>query len=95
MSAKPKVAQLKSRQVFGQTRKPAKMLRVGIYARVSTLDQQTQPMQIRALREYAVKRGWAVVVQVKEVGSGAAARQLRQQLIEAARRRSQIERLGK
>lgn len=63
------------------------MLRVGIYARVSTLDQQTLPMQIRALREYAAKRGWAVVVQVKEVGSGAAARQLRQQLMDAARRR--------
>jgi len=63
------------------------MLRVGIYARVSTLDQQTLPMQIRALREYAAKRGWVVVVQVKEVGSGAAARQLRQQLMDAARRR--------
>ena len=63
------------------------MLRVGIYARVSTLDQQTLPMQIRALREYAAKRGWAVVVQVKEVGSGAAARQLRPQLLDAARRR--------
>jgi putative DNA-invertase from lambdoid prophage Rac len=63
------------------------MLRVGIYARVSTLDQQTLPMQIGALREYAAKRDWAVVTQVKEVGSGAAARQLRQQLIEAARRR--------
>lgn len=63
------------------------MLRVGIYARVSTLDQQTLPMPIRALREYAAKRGWAVVVQVKEVGSGAAARQLRPQLLDAARRR--------
>jgi hypothetical protein len=51
------------------------MLRVGIYARVSTLDQQTLPMQIRALREYTAKRGWAVAMQVKEVGSGAAARQ--------------------
>jgi putative DNA-invertase from lambdoid prophage Rac len=85
--AKPKVAESKSKQVFGQSRKPVKMLRVGIYARVSTLDQQTLPMQIRALREYAAKRDWAVVAQVKEVGSGAAARRLRQQLIEAARRR--------
>lgn len=63
------------------------MLRVGLYARVSTLDQQTLPMQIRALREYAAKRDWVVVAQVKEVGSGAAARQLRQQLLDAARRR--------
>ena len=63
------------------------MLRVGIYARVSTLDQQTLPMQIRALREYAAKREWAVATQVKEVGSGAAARKLREQLMDAARRR--------
>lgn len=63
------------------------MLRVGLYARVSTLDQQTLPMQLRALREYAAKRGWTVVSQIKEVGSGAAERESRAQLIEAARRR--------
>ena len=63
------------------------MLRVGIYARVSTLDQQTLPMQIRALGEYAAKREWAVAEQIKEVGSGAAARELREQLMDAARRR--------
>jgi len=63
------------------------MLRVGIYARVSTLDQQTLPMQIRALRDYAGKREWAVVSQVKEVGSGVSQREQRQQLIDAARRR--------
>ena len=44
-------------------------------------------MQIRALREYASKRDWVVAAQIKEVGSGAAARQLRQQLMDAARRR--------
>ncbi len=49
------------------------MLRAGLYARVSTLDQQSLPMQMRALREYAAKRGWSVVEEVKEVGSGAAA----------------------
>ena len=65
MPAKPKVAKSKSKQVYGQARKPAKMLRVGIYARVSTLDQQTLPMQIRALREYAARREWTVVSQVR------------------------------
>lgn len=50
------------------------MLRAGLYARVSTLDQQTLPMQMRALREYVLKRGWTVVEERKEVGSGAAAR---------------------
>ncbi len=63
------------------------MLRAGLYARVSTLEQQTLPMQMRAMREYAAKRGWVIAMQVKEVGSGALARQQRQQLIDAARRR--------
>jgi len=63
------------------------MFRVGLYARVSTNDQQTLPMQIRALREYVAQRGWMIVLQVREVGSGAVRRQAREQLIEAARRR--------
>jgi putative DNA-invertase from lambdoid prophage Rac len=79
--------QAKSSTVFGQPRKPAKMLRAGLYARVSTLDQQTLPMQMRAMRDYAANRGWTVTMQVKEVGSGAKAREQRQQLIDAARRR--------
>ena len=63
------------------------MLRAGLYARVSTNDQQTIPLQIRALREYAVRRGWTIALQMKEVGSGASERQLREKLLEAARRR--------
>jgi len=63
------------------------MLRAGLYARVSTNDQQTIPLQIRALREYAVRRGWTIALQVKEVGSGASERQLREKLLESARRR--------
>jgi DNA invertase Pin-like site-specific DNA recombinase len=63
------------------------MFRAGIYARVSTDDQQTIPLQIRALREYAARRGWSIALQVKEVGSGASERQLREKLLDAARRR--------
>jgi putative DNA-invertase from lambdoid prophage Rac len=63
------------------------MFRVGLYARVSTNDQQTIPMQLRAMREYASKRSWMVAVQVKEIGFGASQRQLREQLLDAARRR--------
>ena len=63
------------------------MFRAGLYARVSTNDQQTIPLQIRALREYAVRRGWTIAMQVKEVGSGASQRQLREKLLDAARRR--------
>jgi DNA invertase Pin-like site-specific DNA recombinase len=63
------------------------MFRAGLYARVSSNDQQTLPMQIHALREYATRRDWAIAMQVREVGSGAAKRQARERLIEAARRR--------
>ena len=63
------------------------MFRVGLYARVSTQDQQTIPLQMRAMREYATTRGWTIVMQVKEVGSGASERELRQNLMHAARRR--------
>ena len=63
------------------------MFRVGLYARVSTHDQQTLPLQMRAMREYAGKRGWTIAVQIKEVGSGAAERELRENLLAAARRR--------
>jgi DNA invertase Pin-like site-specific DNA recombinase len=59
---------------------------VGLYARVSTNDQQTIPLQIRALREYAGRRGWTIASQVK-VGSGASQRQQREKMLDAARRR--------
>src|SRR5690348_7020382 len=72
---------------FGQRRSRPKMLRAGLYARVSTTDQQTLPMQMRALREYVARRGWTVAIQVREVGSGAVERKAREQLMEAARRR--------
>ncbi len=62
-------------------------LRVGLYARVSTYDQKTLPLQIRAMREYAGKRNWMVAQQIKEVGSGASQRELRETLIAHARRR--------
>jgi predicted site-specific integrase-resolvase len=75
MAAKRASEKTKSPRVFGQARKPAKMFRAGLYARVSTNDQQTIPLQIRALREYAVRRGWTIAQQAKEVGSGAPERQ--------------------
>jgi DNA invertase Pin-like site-specific DNA recombinase len=63
------------------------MFRAGLYARVSTNDQQTIPLQIRALQEYAARRNWTIALQVKAVGSGASQRQLREKLLEAAHRR--------
>jgi len=63
------------------------MFRAGLYARVSTSDQQTLVMQNRAMREYATRRGWTIALQVREVNSGAARREAREKLLEAARRR--------
>jgi predicted site-specific integrase-resolvase len=77
----------KSGKVFDQGQKTPKMVRAGLYARVSTQDQQTLPMQNRAMREYTARRGWAIAMQVKDVGSGALQRQRREKVIEAARRR--------
>jgi putative DNA-invertase from lambdoid prophage Rac len=63
-------------------------LRVGLYARVSTHDQQTLALQVEALRTYAAQRGWSVVTEVTEIGSGAVQRPQREQLMQAARRRA-------
>ncbi len=60
---------------------------VGLYARVSTEDQQTLPLQMKDLRAYAKRRGWKVVLVVEEVGSGAKVRPKREGLLKAARRR--------
>ena len=65
----------------------ARWVRAGLNARVSTHDQQTLPMQLRSMREYAARRGWNIALQVKEVGSGASKRQMRDKLMEAAPRR--------
>jgi len=50
MPAKQAAEKTKSPRVFGHAQKPVKMFRAGLYARVSTNDQQTIPLQIRALR---------------------------------------------
>ena len=78
MAGKRASGKAKSPKVLGHPSKQVKAeLRVGLYARVSTHDQQTLPMQNRAMREYAARRGWTVAMQVKEVGSGASERELR------------------
>jgi putative DNA-invertase from lambdoid prophage Rac len=87
MAGKPSSGTAKSDRVFGQPSNRRKMVRAGLYARVSTHDQQTLPLQNRALRDYATRRGWTVAWQIKEVGSGASQREMREKLLEAARRR--------
>ena len=87
MAMKRGLRRAESGNVFGQPRKRPKMFRAGLYARVSTSDQQTLAMQGRAMREYVARRGWTVALQVREVNSGAAKREAREKLMEAARRR--------
>ena len=87
MPAKPASGKAKSADVFGQSRSRTKMFRAGLYARVSTNEQQTLAMQNRAMREYAARRGWTIALQVREVNSGAARREARERLLDAARRR--------
>jgi putative DNA-invertase from lambdoid prophage Rac len=61
--------------------------RVGLYARVSTHDQQTLGLQREAMLSYAESRGWSVVTTVEDIGSGARERPKRDALLKAARRR--------
>jgi putative DNA-invertase from lambdoid prophage Rac len=62
-------------------------MKATLYARVSTHDQQTLPLQLKAMRAYAKKRKWAVIREVKEIGSGAKLRPEREELLRSARRR--------
>jgi len=66
---------------------PSRAFQVALYARVSTHDQQTLPLQIKAMREYAERRGWQVSAEIREVGSGALQRPKREELLAAVRRR--------
>ncbi len=62
-------------------------MQVALYARVSTHDQQTLPMQLKAMREYTKKRGWKIKHEIQEIGSGAKTRPKREELLKEARRR--------
>ncbi|MEP6944838.1 MAG: recombinase family protein [Acidobacteriota bacterium] len=54
-------------------------MRVGIYARVSTRDQQTLPMQLNKMKEYIKNRDWTLTADVEEIGSGAKTRPKREE----------------
>jgi len=62
-------------------------MRVAVYARVSTHDQQTLGMQIEAMSAYIKDRGWDIAKPIEDVGSGAKDRPGRESLLKAARRR--------
>ncbi|WP_032114128.1 recombinase family protein [Candidatus Paracaedibacter symbiosus] len=62
-------------------------MRVGLYARVSTYDQHTLPLQIEALRTYIHHRRWKIVIEIEDIESGAKERPKREILLQAARKR--------
>jgi putative DNA-invertase from lambdoid prophage Rac len=62
-------------------------MRVGLYARTSTHDQQTLGLQLEAMTCYIRDRGWTLAKQVKDVSSGVRERPQREALLKAARRR--------
>ena len=45
-------------------------MKVACYARVSTHDQQTLPLQLKAMEEYAKRREWTITERISEIGSG-------------------------
>lgn len=87
MAAKRALKKAKPARVFGQGQKPKNAPRVSLYARVSTHDQQTLPLQLDSMRSYAARRGWSIISETQGVGSGAVQRPERELLMEAARRR--------
>jgi DNA invertase Pin-like site-specific DNA recombinase len=62
-------------------------MEIALYARVSTTEQQTLPMQLKAMRDYAKKRKWKIKLEVEEIGSGAKTRPKREELLKKARQR--------
>jgi putative DNA-invertase from lambdoid prophage Rac len=62
-------------------------MKLGLYARVSTHEQQTLALQRDAMTAYAQQRQGTIVLTVEEVGSGVSERRQRDVLMRAARRR--------
>lgn len=63
-------------------------MKIALYARVSTSDQQTIPMQLETMREYAEKRNLEVIKEVEEIASGANnERPKREEILKLAKKR--------
>jgi putative DNA-invertase from lambdoid prophage Rac len=62
-------------------------MKLGLYARISTHEQQTLALQREAMTAYAQQRRGSVVPMVEDIGSGVSERRQRETLMRAARRR--------
>ncbi len=63
------------------------LMKVALYARVSTADQKSLKSQMDEMRSYAQGRKWEILTEVKEIGSGGKVRPKREELMQMARRR--------
>jgi putative DNA-invertase from lambdoid prophage Rac len=62
-------------------------MKLGLYARVSTHEQQTLALQRDAMTAFAQQRQGIIVLTVEDIGSGVSERRQRDTLMRAARRR--------
>lgn len=63
-------------------------MKAALYARVSTRDQNSIPMQLEAMQSYAKMRNWQIVAEIQEAESGAKNnRKGRAQIIDMAKKR--------
>ncbi len=62
-------------------------MKLGLYARVSTHDQQTLALQREAMTAYAKQQGRSIEILIEDVGSGVSDWLWREELMRAARRR--------
>lgn len=62
-------------------------MRAALYARVSTKEQNSLPMQMKSMKTLTRQRNWSVTMAVSESASGRATRPERETIMNAARRR--------
>jgi DNA invertase Pin-like site-specific DNA recombinase len=86
-SKKPNVGTAKCVDLLSPKKMSSKHFGAAFYARVSTADQQTTPLQIGAMQDYARRRGWTIVAEVRDVNGGAKLRPKREELLKLARQR--------
>jgi putative DNA-invertase from lambdoid prophage Rac len=63
-------------------------MRAGLYAWVSTDEEAAMSRQNDALLAYVTERGWTAICRIEDIGSEAAARPRRAELMKLARRRA-------
>jgi putative DNA-invertase from lambdoid prophage Rac len=87
MPAKQTAKKAQSPRVFGQRRNIRKCFALASTPAFPHSTNTPSPCRSAPCANMFARRGWTIAMQVKEVGSGAAQRELREKLLDAARRR--------